>query len=424
LAAGKQAEKNHIIRINIPIYPMPVKVFTYGGQADMVRRPIDADFLIEGDNFMKLFRLLAITLLLTLCLAYSSSFACTAITLKAQDGAVLFGRTLEWGHFDLKGRFMIVPRGYQFTGKTPDNKPGLTWKAKYGLIGVDMMEEKVLGDGFNEKGLVAGVLYHPGFAEYPPYDPAKASESMAPTDVMTYLLSTCATVEEVRAAMDKIRVVPVVDPAVGMPAPLHMIITEPSGKNVVIEFLKGKTVMCDAPLGVLTNAPAYDWHMTNLRNYIGLSNSDLPAKKIDGIEFKPLGAGSGMLGLPGDFTPPSRFVRAVAFTSTARKTPDGPETMYEMFRILDNFNVPIGEGEGTTSMTDPKAEELMRSSTIWTIATDLKNRVIYYHTQHNRRVRMVDVKAIDFAALQGELIFRPLDKVKAQDIEVVNPLAQ
>lgn len=365
--------------------------------------------------------LLAIMVALVAAVNATTAEACTGITLKARDGAVLFGRTMEWGAFDLNGRIIVIPRGHEYTAQTPDGKPGLTWKSKYGVVGIDMLEREVLADGINEKGLAMGLLYHPGFAEYRPYDPVKARESMAPTDVMQYLLTTCATLADVRTALKKMRVVPVVEPALGFPAPVHFIVTEPSGKQIVIEFLKGETTVTDAPLGVLTNAPTYDWHLTNLRNYINLSPVSLPGKRIDTLDFRPLGAGSGMIGLPGDFTPPSRFVRAVAFTATARPTEDGSETIYEMLRILDNFNVPLGASEGS-DLTHQKLKGKMRSSTIWTSVYDTKNKVVYYHTQHNRRVRKVNVGGITFDTLKGGIIKTPLDKIKSQDYEEVDPL--
>ena len=134
------------------------------------------------------------------------------------------------------------------------------------------------------------------------------------------------------------------------------------------------------------------------------------------MDFAPLGGGSGMIGLPGDNTPPSRFVRAVAFSRTARLTPTGQETIYELFRILDNFNLPLGSAEG-----EGEAEtKAMRSSTIWTTIYDTKNLALYYHTQHNRRVRKVDVSKIDFGSLREQMLI-PLDKVKSQDIEDVTP---
>jgi choloylglycine hydrolase len=347
------------------------------------------------------------------------SDACTAITLKAGDGAILLGRTMEWGSFDLNGRVIVIPRGHAFTGQTPDGRRGYAWKGKYGVVGTDMLEKELLADGLNEKGLALGLLYHPGFAGYAPYKPEKASETMGPTDVAQYLLTTCATVEDVRAAMKRVRVVPVVEPVLGFPAPVHFIIADASGKEIVIEFEKGETKIFDAPLGVMTNAPSYDWHITNLRNYVNLSAVALPDKKIEDLRFAPLGAGSGMIGLPGDFTPPSRFIRAVAFTATARRTADGPETMYEMFRIFDNFNLPLGAAEGSDQQKGPS---LMRSSTIWTVVYDTKNKLMYYHTQHNRRVRKVDAGAIDFATLKGRILTRPLDTKKVQDFEEVNPV--
>ena len=292
----------------------------------------------------------------------------------------------------------------------------MAWTGKYGIAGIDVLGKPVYADAMNEKGLVAGLFYHPGFAEYADYDPASADRAMAPTDVMQFFLSNFASVSEVRQAIDRISVVKVVEKVLGFPAPIHIIVSDPSGEQIVIEWSDGEAKVIDAPLGVITNAPTYDWHMTNLRNYLNLSPVALPAKSIDQLDFSPLGAGSGMIGLPGDFTPPSRFVRAVAFSKTARPTQDGPETIYEIFRILDNFNVPLGaaEGSGDSDLAG------MRSATIWTSAHDLKNRVIYYHTQHNRQVRKIDVDGLDFASIKEVQVF-PLDVQKEQAIKDRTP---
>jgi choloylglycine hydrolase len=345
--------------------------------------------------------------------------ACTGITLKAQDGAVVYGRTMEWGSFDLNSQVVIYPRGYRFTGHTPDKKPGLAWKGQYGFVGLDGIDAEVTLDGMNEKGLAVGGFYHPGFAEYQKYDPANASKSMGPGDVIAYLLSTCATIDDVKAAIAKVYVTAVIAPPIGIAPPAHLIVVEPTGKAIVIEYLKGEPVVFNAPLGVITNAPTYDWHEINLRNYLNLSAVALPSKKLEDMNFAPLGGGSGMIGLPGDFTPPSRFVRAVAFTQSARATADGPEAIYELFRILDNFNVPLGAAEGEGEARSKG----MRSSTIWTTGWDTKNRALYYHTQNNRRVRMVDLAKLDFTEGRGKIRF-PLDKEKVQDIEDVTPASQ
>ncbi len=342
--------------------------------------------------------------------------ACTGIRLTAQDGSVVYGRSMEWGAFDLESRVAIVPRGHAFTGLTPDGLNGKTWTAQYGIVALDMLEKDALADGMNEAGLAVGLFYHPGFAGYPDYDPALADQSITAVDFVAYVLSQFATVEEARAGLQGLRVVPVVEEAIGIPVEAHWVITDPSGASMVVEHRDGEMVMFDNPLGVVTNAPHYDWHMTNLRNYINLSGTALPTKAVEDLDFAPLGGGSGMIGLPGDFTPPSRFIRAVAWTQTARPTPASDETIYELFRILDNFNLPLGSAEGS----DPSSEtQGMRSATLWTSGWDLENRVLYFHTQHNRRVRMVDLDAVDFT---GDAITHiPLDQAKRQDYLDLTP---
>lgn len=358
-----------------------------------------------------------IALLAAAGIGMHQSQACTGITLKAQDGAVIFGRTMEWGSFDLQSSIVIVPRGYEFKSILGEGKIGLTWKTVYGAIGLDALHRDYLVDGMNEKGLTVNVFYHPGFAEYSPLDPAKAATTVETLDVCQYLLTTCASVEDARKTLGQVSVVGILEPEIGITPPIHLIITEPTGKAIVVEFTKGVTTIHEAPLGVITNAPTYDWHMTNLRNYVNLSPVALPDKKIEDLNFKPLGGGSGMIGLPGDFTPPSRFVRAVAFSKTARATATGAETCYELFRILDNFNLPLrqAEGEGSNNLKG------MRGSTIWTTAYDTKNLTMQYHTQHNRRVRQLDLTKIDFT--KSKTLTRiPLDKEKRQDIQNVTPL--
>jgi choloylglycine hydrolase len=344
------------------------------------------------------------------------SHACTGITLNSKDGAIVFGRTLEWGAFDLHSRLVVVPRGHEYIATTPDGAPGLAWTVNYGAVGLDAVEKDYIVDGMNEKGLSVNVFYHPGYAAYPEYDVALASSTLSSLDVCQYLLTTCTTVEEVRKALAAVRVVGVIEPALGIAPPIHLIVTEPSGKAIVIEFKNGEVQMYDASLGVITNAPGYDWHLTNLRNYLNLSPVALPSKRIEDMNFAPLGGGTGMIGLPGDFTPPSRFVRAVAFSKSARPLETGDEAMYEVFRILDNFNVPLGaaEGEGESKIIG------LRSATLWTTAYNTRGLVMQYHTMHNRRVRQIDLKNIDFAT-QNQMLRLPLDQDKAQDILDVTP---
>ena len=348
--------------------------------------------------------------------------ACTSLALKAEDGAIVYGRTMEWGAFDLNSRVSIMPRGYKFTSLTPDGKPGHKWKARYGVVGLDALEKDIITDGMNEKGLVVGVLFFPGFAEFQSYDPAQADISVSNLELANFILSKFATVDEVRTGLKRVKVVSVDIAAIGGAVPLHFTVIEPSGKAIVIEYIKGELKIFDNPLRVMTNSPPFDWHMTNIRNYVNLSALAWPAIKLENINFAPIGAGTGFLGLPGDFTPPSRFIRAVAFTQTSRKLTDGDEALYEVLRIMDNFNLPLGAAEGSDNAVDPKLLKGMRSSTIWTTAADTRNLKFYYHTQHNRKLRMIDLTKLDFST--ETIIHLPLDNKKEQEIEDVTPKLQ
>lgn len=342
---------------------------------------------------------------------------CTSIALTAQNEDAVHGRTMEWGTFDLNTRLVVIPRGFEFTSKLSEEETGKTWKAKYGTVGLDAIDKDCFMDGMNEKGLSVSTLFHPGTAEYQEYDPDDNENSLAPIDMIAFILTMAASIEDVKELMESVRVVPVVEEAFGDgPAPGHLIVYDVSGNAIVIEYLKGQLNIFEAPLRVLTNSPSYDWHETNLRNYVNLSSIGAPPQKIEGIDFTPLGHGSGMLGLPGDFTPVSRFVRAVAWTQTARKTVDGEETVYEIFRILDNCNVPLGDGEGHGKSR--AEEDGLRSSTIWTVAYDKKNLAINYHTHNSRRVRRFSLKDIDFEQMSSDkLIRQALDTDKKQDIQ-------
>jgi choloylglycine hydrolase len=349
-----------------------------------------------------------------------SAEACTGITLRGADGSVIFGRTLEWGSFDMLPRIAAVPSGAALKAQAmPDGKAGIAWTARHNAVAIIALGKPVVIDGLNTAGLSVGMFYHPGFATYSPYDPAQAANSMAMTDLAGFLLTQCATVDDARAAIARIRVVPIVEPAIGIPAPAHVIVTEASGRAIVIEAHEGALRIFDTPIGVITNAPGYDWHMTNLRNYVNLSGRGTAPREVDGVNLAPLGEGSGMLGLPGDFTPPSRFIRAAAFAATARPTTGGFDTVQEAFRILDNFNVPVDAVRGDAGA--PGVPQVLLSATQWTTVVDLRTRTLYYHTQFDRTVRRVALGSIDFAALNGQIPSRPLDETRAETVRDVRP---
>ena len=332
----------------------------------------------------------------------TNSDACTHITLKGADGTVVTGRTLEWESFDLHMNLHIVPRNTRLRSlPMPDKKAGATWEAKYGFVGIDILG-LTLADAMNEKGLSALMLYFPGSAGYPAYDPAQAAESITAADLTKWAVNRFDSVAQVREALRSIQVAPYSHPSVGGVVDMHWAIADATGEQIVVEYVNGELHIYDASLGVMTNSPPYDWHLTNLRNYINMRPVAWPDVNLAGIELKPIGAGSGMLGLPGDITPPSRFIRAVAFSQTARDTTGGYDTVREVFRILDNFNVPIEK----VSLEELKAQgldPLRFSGTQYTCAYDMKNLVLYYHTDNDRSVRKVNLGAIDFGSLKKPL---------------------
>jgi choloylglycine hydrolase len=221
---------------------------------------------------------------------------------------------------------------------------------------------------------------------------AKPEDSLAPWELPTYLLSNCADVKEAVAAVKSIRVGSVVQKDLGTVPPCHFMVADVHGQYVVLEYVNGQLNIHDDPLGVITNAPSFDWHLTNLRNYVNLSVTNVPPIAISGIKFGGLGQGSGMLGLPGDFTPPSRFVRAVAFTQSALPVATAHDGVLQAFHILNQFDIPKGAARGV------EHGKTVADYTLWTSASDLKNLRYHFRTFANSRIRMADLKKMNLDA--------------------------
>lgn len=331
-----------------------------------------------------------------------TAYACTGISLKSKDNGIVVGRTVEWALSDAShNKILIVPRGKTFTSLTPEGANGMTWKGEFGFVSLTAYGQNYGPDGLNEEGLYVGLYYLPGFADYSPYNPAEANKSLSVGDLMQWMLSSFKTVDEVQKSLDGIRVINVDDENFGGAAlPFHFKISDPAGNSIIIEIVNGGELKIYDPfLGVITNSPTYDWHLINLRNYLHLSPNPRATIEIDNFTLSPLGGGSGMIGLPGDFTPPSRFIRAAVFSATARPLENSVDAVFEAFRILDNFNIPLGSQVPAANLpTD------IESATQITSASDLKNRVYYYHTMWNREVRKIDLSKIDFANIDEQII--------------------
>ncbi|MBE6274968.1 MAG: choloylglycine hydrolase family protein [Bacteroides sp.] len=334
--------------------------------------------------------------------------ACTGITLKSKDGATIAARTIEWAESVMNSLYVIVPRNQKLQSMTPSGMDGIKFTAKHGYVGLSVEQKEFMVEGVNEKGLSAGLFYFPNYGKYQPFEEKHKDKSLADFQVVSYVLSQCSTVDEVKEELMKVRIINI-DPR---SSTVHWRFTEPSGRQIVLEIVNETLNFYENPLGVLTNSPGIEWHWTNLNNYINLMPGTSPEHNFGPIDSKSFGHGSGLLGLPGDFTPPSRFVRATFFQLTAAQQPTAEESIIQAFHILNNFDIPTG-----TEFTWGKSPANVPSSTQFTVATDIKNRMIYYRTMYNSNIRCIDLKNIDFDKVQYQS--KPLDSIKKQPIEFI-----
>ena len=160
----------------------------------------------------------------------------------------------------------------------------------------------------------------------------------------------------------------------------------------MLEYVAGQLKVYENPLGVITNSPPFDWHLTNLRNYIHLSPEDASAVNLANVKLSEFGHGTGLLGLPGDFTPPSRFIRALTFKQAAPPSATAEECVETAFHLLNQFDIPHG------SVQAHENGKPISEFTNWTTAADMKHLRYYFHTFQSRRIRVVDLKKVDFGA--------------------------
>jgi choloylglycine hydrolase len=204
---------------------------------------------------------------------------------------------------------------------TPEGKEGLAWTSKYGFIGVGVKLEEIFGDrellddGMNEMGLSAGgLVFHE--AKYNNISESDANKTLDSADLITWILGNFASADEVKEALKEVRIWGMEEtPANPRALGFHLAVHDAQGKNLVVEFVDGETKIYDNPIGVLTNSPSFDFQITNLRNYLNLNPKDVMSIDLHGVRINMTGAGSGSLGMPGDSTPPHRFVKLALFTS-------------------------------------------------------------------------------------------------------------
>ena len=339
-----------------------------------------------------------------LALTASQSLACTGGALVATDGSVVSGRTLEFG-VPLDSELVVYPAGTAFQGDTPKGaNTGLKFEAKYGFCGLDAFGHKdAIVEGVNEEGLSAGIFYFAGVAKFMENDPAEYDQGLSPIQLITYLLSTFKTVDEVEEGLKDISILPVYLEALKAVPPIHYRVTDASGKCIAIEPIDGEIKVFDNPVRSFTNNPEFPWQLTNLQNYVTLSPEYPQPLDLNGYEVPPTGLGSGLAGLPGDFSPPSRFVRIALFTHFAPEQPNAASATATLFHILNNFDIPPG------AALEPEGVEGYDFTT-WTAVTDLKNRLFFWKTYGHQNIAMIDLKQALPLAKDGMLVLELPDQ--------------
>ena len=264
---------------------------------------------------------------------------CTALTTQNSAGDVYFGRTMDFS-YPLDPEFYIVPKGYQWKNLLNTHRI----KNQYSFMGIGQnLSPVTLADGVNEMGFAAAVLYFPGYALYDPPAPSGSRQiAVASTELVKFLLSQCASTDQAASLLRAVRITGVKDPVTEIIAPLHWIMADSSGKCMVIETTSEGLKIMENHIGVFSNSPDFPWHMANLRNYMNMSPSQHTEQNWGAFPLKPFGQGAGTFGLPGDFTPPARFVRT-AYLKSHTPIPDNREqAVNTCFHLLEGVSIPKG----------------------------------------------------------------------------------
>jgi choloylglycine hydrolase len=320
-----------------------------------------------------------------------AALGCTDVLVVAKDKTVIVGRTMEFAA-DLHSNFYTSPRGRTFTNSSPDGKPTATWKSQYGYLYLDGMNFGTTIDGMNEKGLSFEYLFMPGFTTYQSIKPGQEAQAVPYLAFGDWVLGNFATVEEVKQALSKIQIYAQTNASLqNVVFPLHASIHDASGKGLVVEFINGEMKVYDNTLGVMTNAPEFSWHMINLRNYVNLSPYTSDPVTVDGIVFPGTGQGAGMQGLPGDPSPPSRFVKMIFLSKTATPVADAVGALNLLQHILNNVDIPFGFVRAKSAQGD------VLESTEWTVYKDLTHKVMYFHTYNDMTLRSIDMSQLNFS---------------------------
>lgn len=307
---------------------------------------------------------------------------CTSIALTAGD--FYFGRNLDLED-EFGERVTVTPRNYPLSFR----KAGRL-ETHHAMIGMATVQDgyPLYAEAVNEKGLCIAGLNFPGNAYYPPEE-ADRKANITPFELIPWLLGRFSSVAEAREALQSIHLI-------GIPfseelplTPLHWHIAD-SEESIVLEPMKDGIRICENPVGVMTNNPPFDFQLTNLNQYLGLTR-DYPVNRFHAsLELKPFGVGMGGIGLPGDYSPVSRFVRA-AFLRANSVSREGEEAaVSRFFHLLDAVAMP----DGIVMTADGRFEK-----TSYSCCMNASRGIYYYKTYENNQLTAIDMRS---ASLDGK----------------------
>ena len=323
---------------------------------------------------------------------------CTAVTYKSKDA--YFGRTLDY-EYSYKEEVTITPRNYPFYFKEQE-----TLNKHYAIIGMAYISENypLYYDAINEKGLGMAGLNFVGNAYY--NEAKKDKDNIAQFEFIPWILGKCKSVKEARKLIEKINItnIPFDD---NLPlAALHWIISD-SVETITVEAVKEGIKIYDNPVGVLTNNPPFDKQMFELNNYMHLSNKNPKNTFSEKLNLENYSRGMGAIGLPGDLSSMSRFIRASFVKMNSISKEEEKESVSQFFHILNS----VDQKRGCCEVSDGKYE-----ITIYTSCCNLDKGIYYYTTYDNHQITKVDMykENLDSKELISYLLIKE-EQIKEQN---------
>jgi len=324
---------------------------------------------------------------------------CTAISVRSKEGLIA-GRTMEFG-FDLNFTTIFLPRQYEIVKNSGTEGDKLT--TQYAFMGSNFLDLNGVNDGINEHGLMGSINYFPGYASYQEKASGTKKYSLGPENLLSFILGNCKDIDEVKELIKDVELIESVQEALGFTLPLHYALFDKAGNAIVIEPQDKTLYIHDNPVGVMTNSPDFQWHLTNLRNYVNNSPVNSDSVTLRDTTFTKFGQGTGLAGIPGDFTPPARFVRAAFFAGNMPEQETSAMAVNQAFHILNNFDLPLGS---TVDHNAPKESQC--EITFYTAVMD-SNTLEYYIKSH-LELNIHRYRLTDFDFDSKEKIIHPLDK--------------